>query len=146
MASGVTASTSSCGGSRNLKHFIQRQWELAGQLVEKTQQLKQNGHIHGIQRIERKLSAERAFLESVRIATCLFVILINELPVLYHSYTVRTNYRFTYKSMVTIVRHYTEHNMLYEHAKEILCGEPMLGCLSMLERCKYGPHIVTGSE
>lgn len=61
-------------------------------------------------------------------------------------YTVRTNYRFTYESMVTIVRHYTEHNMLYEHAKEILCGEPMLGCLSMLERCKYGPHIVTGSE
>jgi len=72
MASGITAPTSSCGGSRNLKHFIKRQWELAGQLVEKTQQLKQNGHIHGIQRIERKLSAERAFLESVRIPTCLF--------------------------------------------------------------------------
>ena len=70
MASGITVPTLGCGDG-NLRDFIQQQWELTGQLVEKTRQLKQSGHIHGTQRVERKLRAERAFLESVRTASFL---------------------------------------------------------------------------
>lgn len=63
MASGGSTSSSACGDS--LRHFIQQQWELAGHLLEKALQLKQERHIHGMQRIERKIRAERSFLESV---------------------------------------------------------------------------------
>lgn len=63
MASGSSASASVCDDT--LKHFIEQQWELAGQLLEKALQLKQEKHIHGMQRVVRKIKAERAFLESV---------------------------------------------------------------------------------
>ena len=61
MASGSSASSSVCDDT--LKHFIKQQWELAGQLLEKA--LQQEKHIHGMQRVVRKIRAERAFLESV---------------------------------------------------------------------------------
>lgn len=51
-----------CSARRQL---IKERIELAGNLLEKAQQLKHGGAIRGFQRIERKIKAEKNFLESV---------------------------------------------------------------------------------
>ena len=47
------------------RQLIKERIELAGKLLVKAQQLKHGGGIKGIQRIERKIKAEKNFLESV---------------------------------------------------------------------------------
>lgn len=51
-----------CSSRRQL---IKERIELAGKLLVKAQQLKHGGGIKGFQRIERKIKAEKNFLESV---------------------------------------------------------------------------------
>ena len=51
-----------CSARRQL---IKERIELAGKLLVKAQQLKHGGGIKGFQRIERKIKAEKNFLESV---------------------------------------------------------------------------------
>lgn len=51
-----------CSSRRQL---IKERIELAGKLLVKAQQLKHGGSIKGFQRIERKIKAEKNFLESV---------------------------------------------------------------------------------
>lgn len=48
------------------KQLIQERIELAAKLLTKAQQLKHGAGIKGFQRIERKIKAEKTFLESVR--------------------------------------------------------------------------------
>ncbi len=45
---------------------VRRRWELAGRLLEKAARLRRDHVIRGMQRVERKIHAERSFLESVR--------------------------------------------------------------------------------
>ena len=47
------------------RQLIKERIELAGSLLVKAQQLKHGGAIKGFQRIERKIKAEKNFLESV---------------------------------------------------------------------------------
>ena len=49
-----------------LRESLKRRWELSDRLLEKVSRLKHDHSIHGIQRVERKIVAEKAFLESVR--------------------------------------------------------------------------------
>lgn len=47
------------------RQVIKERVDLAGKLLVKAQQLKHGGGIKGFQRIERKIKAEKNFLESV---------------------------------------------------------------------------------
>ena len=57
-----------------LKGLVKQRWELAGRLLQKAIQLKHQAQIRGMQRTERKIKAERAFLESVSKKGLLYVV------------------------------------------------------------------------
>lgn len=52
--------------ARDRSRLIRERIELAGKLLAKAQHLKHGAGIKGFQRIERKIKAEKNFLESVR--------------------------------------------------------------------------------
>ena len=59
--------TADCEGvCASRRQLIQERVELAGKLLTKAQKLKHGGGVSGFQRIERKIKAEKSFLESVR--------------------------------------------------------------------------------
>ena len=60
-----TAMDSEHEGVSSRRQLIKERTELAGKLLVKAQQLKHSGGIKGFQRIERKVKAEKNFLESV---------------------------------------------------------------------------------
>lgn len=61
----MASSASDVSTADLLRPTIQQRWELAGRLMQKALELKHGENIRGMQRVERKIRAERAFLESV---------------------------------------------------------------------------------
>ena len=54
------------GKSELLMKSVKQQHEMAGKLLIKTLELKHGAHVRGIQKLERKIKAEKGFLESVQ--------------------------------------------------------------------------------
>lgn len=48
-----------------LKQSVKEQHKMAGRLLIKALELKHSGHVKGVQKLERKIKAEKGFLESV---------------------------------------------------------------------------------